>query len=423
MGDFEPFFCSFALYDLKNQKKISEDFHFDANREETLSLLAGYKVNKPEHAYSKCKKAHFSIPEASAEIYLVLFIHKVLQGDLSKVREPYMTDFQNVTKISKVQTKVKQTAPEFCAQLGSHRQLFAWSAVCVYDQQTNFVLQEGSKVYDNIYPLDMKDIFQTLNIIKNEKSINKQKLIRGFFSMKVEVLKTPKPIENFLDPMFNLNFTTESSFSSFNKETESVEHMQTMNEKKFDVKYVKEIECFSRPVTPKFNWVNNLYVYPIRADLSSQKQIKANFVIKIQLKSSEETVLECFYGKSSSPLFTDEYLTHCSHKQKIPYWLDEVKIKLPNKLSEKHHLLFTFYSVNTSYKKSGSSALIQKFGYAFLPLYRNYQFVKHNRGEYSTLPVIIMDELPPKYLSFPDVIFNKFIIYQNSFFINFVCCY
>jgi len=35
----EPFFLTFALYNAKEGKKISEDFHFDANSNEIRSMI------------------------------------------------------------------------------------------------------------------------------------------------------------------------------------------------------------------------------------------------------------------------------------------------------------------------------------------------------------------------------------------------
>lgn len=46
----EPFFLTFALYNAKEGKKISEDFHFDANSDEIRSMLPRESVHMTSSA-------------------------------------------------------------------------------------------------------------------------------------------------------------------------------------------------------------------------------------------------------------------------------------------------------------------------------------------------------------------------------------
>jgi len=52
------------------------------------------------------------------------------------------------------------------------------------------------------------------------------------------------------------------------------------------------------------------------------------------------------FGKSSSPRFVCEAYTTVSYHQRCPSFYDEIKIKLPADLDDRHHLLFTFYHVS-----------------------------------------------------------------------------
>jgi len=46
----EPFFLTFALYNAKEGKKISEDFHFDANSKEIRSMITREVTGSASHS-------------------------------------------------------------------------------------------------------------------------------------------------------------------------------------------------------------------------------------------------------------------------------------------------------------------------------------------------------------------------------------
>jgi len=52
------------------------------------------------------------------------------------------------------------------------------------------------------------------------------------------------------------------------------------------------------------------------------------------------------FGKSSSARYVCEAYTAVSYHQRCPSFYDEIKIKLPADLDDRHHLLFTFYHVS-----------------------------------------------------------------------------
>jgi len=59
-----------------------------------------------------------------------------------------------------------------------------------------------------------------------------------------------------------------------------------------------------------------------------------------------EDVSFAIFGKSSSPRYVREVFTAVSYHQRCPSFYDEIKIKLPADLDDRHHLLFTFYHVS-----------------------------------------------------------------------------
>lgn len=74
-----------------------------------------------------------------------------------------------------------------------------------------------------------------------------------------------------------------------------------------------------------------------------------NIAVKVQLMCGERQPQDAAYaifGKSSNPRYVCEAYTTVSYHQRCPSFYDEIKIKLPADLDDRHHLLFTFYHVS-----------------------------------------------------------------------------
>lgn len=86
----EPLFASMALYDAKEKKKVSETFYFDLNPEGLKRMLGGHI---PYSDMSTLARACiFNITHPSPDLFLVVRLEKVLQGDINECVEPYMRD-------------------------------------------------------------------------------------------------------------------------------------------------------------------------------------------------------------------------------------------------------------------------------------------------------------------------------------------
>jgi len=126
MGDIEPiYFVSAALYDIDTHSKISETVHFDLSSRNLLQ----------KHA------AEFSISYISASIYLLIRVEKVLQGDLDTLLECYSTSVH-----TKEADKIKEEAQSIFQQyLGRYRQFMCWSALQLFDEETEQFLEANDR--------------------------------------------------------------------------------------------------------------------------------------------------------------------------------------------------------------------------------------------------------------------------------------
>ncbi|XP_028174738.1 dedicator of cytokinesis protein 7-like [Ostrinia furnacalis] len=118
--DVEPLFASMALYDAKEKKKLSENFYFNLNSECTRQMLAAHVPHADLSTLSR--SAVFDILNPSADVFLVVRVEKVLQGDVNECVEPYIKDDKN-------REKVRASAQAACTRLGKYRMPLAWSAV------------------------------------------------------------------------------------------------------------------------------------------------------------------------------------------------------------------------------------------------------------------------------------------------------
>ncbi|XP_039614776.1 dedicator of cytokinesis protein 8 isoform X1 [Polypterus senegalus] len=416
--EIEPLFITLALYDLKEKKKISENCYCDLNSDQFKGFL---RSHVPSIAPSSlAKSAIFSITYPSPDIYLVIKIEKVLQqGEISDCVEPYMT-LSEVAKNKDKLEKLKHQAESFCLRLGKYRMPVAWSSVNImnvistatidrdiadidgingkitgdkktlgpsrknsekvnpFDDQYNltgfkpatltinsFCKQEGDRLSD-------EDLFKNLADFKRTSLQRRVKVIPG--TIKLDIVAVPEPVPGCLNPELIPVKPVPEKF----------------------VRPIKEILEFpSREVyVPYTTYRNLLYVYPQRITFPNRLASLRNITIKIQFMNGEDesNALPVIFGKSSGPEFVQEVYTPVTYHNKSPDFYEEIKIQLPAKLTEKHHILFTFYHISCQLKQNQGSNVETLIGYTWFPVFLNERL---QTGQYC-LPVAL-DRLPSSY--------------------------
>lgn len=66
---FEPIFGTMALYDINERRKITENFYFDLNSEEILSMIRAHSGVEDEA--SKCRQALINVNSLNNGVFIV----------------------------------------------------------------------------------------------------------------------------------------------------------------------------------------------------------------------------------------------------------------------------------------------------------------------------------------------------------------
>uniref|UniRef100_A0A8C5CJV4 Dedicator of cytokinesis protein 7-like n=1 Tax=Gadus morhua TaxID=8049 RepID=A0A8C5CJV4_GADMO len=420
--EIEPIFGTLALYDVKEKKKISEDFHFDLNSDQMKGLL---KVHTPNTAISTmARSAIFSITYPSADIFLVIKLEKVLQqGDIGECCEPYMVMKESDSAKHKEKLeKLRSQAEQSCTRLGRFRMPFAWTAIHLLNivssvggldrtdpdsdsgkpgtwnerkkkgfermsvgedmcnfatfrpatlTVTNFFKQEGDRLSDEDLYKFLADMRRPSSVLRRLRPVTAQ--------LKIDISPAPDSPHYCLSPEL-LHV----------KPYPDPRVRPTKDVLEFPARYV---------YTPHTTYRNLLYVYPQSLNFNSRQGSVRNIAVKVQFMAGEDPSLAMpvIFGKSSCAEFMKEAYTPIIYHNKSPEFYEETKMKIPANLTDNHHLLFTFYHISCQPKQN--TPLETPVGYTWIPL------MQHGRlrtGSFS-LPVSV-EKPPPSYsVLTPDV--------------------
>ncbi|KAM8954282.1 LOW QUALITY PROTEIN: dedicator of cytokinesis protein 11 [Pelodytes ibericus] len=402
LTNVEPFFVSLALFDIKNNCKISADFHVDLNPPALRDMLVdpsaqGTRAGNskrasanenvingiPESQFQNIKEAIFSVTNPHPEIFLVARVEKILQGNITHCADPYIKS----SDPAKTAHKVHKIAKQVCSRLGQYRMPFAWTARTLFKDTQGKLDTEGK--FSPLYRQDSSKVSNEdlLKLLAEYRKPEKTKLqvIPGHLDVSVDCV-----------PLDFSNCVTSSYVPIRPYDRENQRIAIEVEE------FVPEVTKYCYPFT---TYKNHFYIYPLHLKYDSQKTFaKArNIAVCIEFRDSDEPdsqALKCIYGKPGGPLLTTSAHAVVLHHNQSPEFYDEIKLELPLHLHQKHHLLFTFYHVSCDINSKGSS---KKHDSAEVPVgYSWVSLLKDGRIMTSEQQLPVSANLPAGYLSQSD---------------------
>merc|ERR1719300_153733 len=446
LHDVEPVFASMALYDAKERRKVSENFYFDMNSETVKRMLSTSGHLKPADITSLARTCVFDVSSAATgDLFLVVKLEKVLQGDMSEAIEPYIKEERNIEK-------VKAAAVDACNRLGQFRMPFCWTAIELAKIVKGIPLamdQNSDQDSDGSNSLDRKSSQASFDQWKRAEktgSLTRRGSLDRKNDKRSSWAASEPDLTASLDNFPPVTLTVSSFFKQEGdklKDEDLYKHLQDLKKPSPKLKQLKSIKgtlkldicvagetvkhCLTpelarlkpyidpnaRPSkeilnfpskkreilvdNPHYQFRNLLYVSPKELNFKDRSGERArNIAVKIQLMAGEgeEYALPVIFGKSSCPEFSREVHTAVTYHNKTPDFYEEVKIKLPSNLRDNHHLLFTFYHITCKGQVREGEKVATPVGYSWIPLLENGSLAT---GEFN-LPVA--SELPPPRFSY-----------------------
>ncbi|XP_055858913.1 dedicator of cytokinesis protein 7 isoform X2 [Episyrphus balteatus] len=441
--EVEPIFASMAIYDAKERKKISENFYFDMNSDNLKRMLNSHVQYSDVSTQSRT--GIFEITYPSNDLFLVIRLEKVLQGDIKDSVEPYLKDDKD-----KYRDKAKSNASDYCERLGKYRMPFAWTGIYLTnvfngDNFENEKENSSMGTASSSNSLDRKSSTSSFDQLRQKANVMSGTLTRrGSLERKSEKRRSWSPDEfaNSIETFRPITITVSSFFKQESDKMKDEDLYKFLPELKRPAAVMKKYKCIpgsikleispcpedvkcalspelakvepypndnTRPVKeilefpssaiyiPHYTYRNLLFIAPKELNFSSRAGSARNIAVRIQLMAGEtqNDALRAIFAKSSCPEYSSEAFTAVNYHNKCPAFYDEIKVALPANIKQNHHLLFTLYHVSCQKKPQEMQTTVETpVGYTWIPLLEDG---KLRVGEFN-LPVMV--ETPPENYSF-----------------------
>lgn len=248
-------------------------------------------------------------------------------------------------------TKAVEDIREQCSRLKQYKQNFVWSAAPLFHIDGSYIT--GETTFD-LYKIkgSVHDLVEEIN--SKEKG---KRTIPG--SCVVDVVAPATDFGNRL----TTSFAPIKPFdAALPERTKEAQEFTSTNEHPY----------------PYVAYVNNYYFYLQRLDVTGATHAR-NVAIEVKFMEDDADPnapgMPIIYGDSTSDTMRDSYTSAVWYHDTKPHMLDEIAIKLPTKVTEKHHLLLKYTHINCKPpKKPGNVGEGNELiGYSVVKLLHDHQ--------------------------------------------------
>lgn len=345
----EPFWTSMALYDISCNQRISENVYSSLRMSDTPS-------GRAHHV--------FQVTYPSPDIYLLVRVERILQGDIAPLYEKYSNLKGRKPSMGELR--------DIHQRLGSYRQPWVWAALPIFSI-TNSELTLAETRQGAIFKVDEDkcsdtEMCQLLSALSKGAILKKAKVIPGTLTARFEELLPGSGDDAALIAGAAREFAPRPLYE------------------------------------PVLKYENDVFIYPLALNLAKINSGR-NIYCKVELVTGDGTSAELYKrpGWGVTEGYGDTAVTY--HSRNTEYY-EELKFALPTdfKSMENWHILFTIYHITCKEKREKDTET--ELGKAFLPLYQNSRWTAS--GEYQ-LP--IASSLAQDYIRNQDSSLHKW--YEN----------
>jgi hypothetical protein len=137
----------------------------------------------------KANRCVFTVGNPNPDVYMVVKIEKVLQGEIEASQEAYLTTLDKKTEMDKAKKKIMESVPTFCPKFGNYRQVFAWAAIPVFKPDGTLDLKPDTTI-DYIYRQSTKEISDNELLEFITEMVVRYRLFRSIFTLSRNIQRT-----------------------------------------------------------------------------------------------------------------------------------------------------------------------------------------------------------------------------------------
>jgi hypothetical protein len=448
-GSVEPLFGTLSLWDAANGLKLTEDFTFHLNAESGLALIGGNRDIDPIWA-AKNFGLTIEASQRTSRIYLLLVVSKVLVGDLDSTVDIY-TKGKDVKE--KDRNKFITENSESVKQLKAFRQQIALAAHPLFKEDGSLNVSSSGDVkvegFTRIKTIDVASFLEEA-YKADRKEKDRKGNMPGIFQFQVlpftahmnhtrisptlayaetivpsaatvsttsTATSGSPPVPKNLDRIREVANFVMPSFGSASS-TSSSSAMQALPA------IAMASSLYSSHLLPATEPLNNVYFMPTKLNIDhlggsgSSSSSARNICMEVKLlisDSNPDAVGQAWLHGNSTYLSKSTFVTAARstvwYHNKKPRFLDEFKFHLPITVSDKHHIMVTFFHVNCKISSKSDKAgapydLEEPIAYSAIPLLprasatASSSTMPHKliRNGIYAVPVVAKSSIGPKYL-------------------------